>query len=219
MWIANAVIPDARAKLNSVQALDLVPDPKPETKRSGTGMNKLNALKVSACFLTIGCIGVGCATSPTKSPDVSDRVRKDLDQANFKDVSVSQDRDKGVVTLTGHVASDADKAQAEGIAKADAGAQVVADEIAVKPPNDDNMGKVNSDLDSGIEKNLDAALIQSRLDKDVKYDVKNGVVTLKGNVGSQSTRGRAESVASKVPNVRQVVNELDVKVQKATSTQ
>jgi len=183
-------------------------------------MKKLNALKLSACFLALGCVGSGCATSQTKSPDVTDRVRRDLDQANFKDVSVSQDRDKGVVTLKGHVASDEDKGQAESIAKADAAGQVVADEIAVTPPNDDNKtSKVNSDLDSGIEKNLDAALIQSRMDKDVKYDVKNGVVTLKGNVNSQSTRGRAESVASKVPNVLQVVNELDVKEQKATSTQ
>ena len=183
-------------------------------------MNNRNALKLSVWFLALSCIGSGCSTSATKSPDVTDRVRKDLDQANFKDVSVSQDRDKGVVTLSGHVASDADKAQAEGIAKGDAAGQVVADEIAVTPPNDDSKtGKVNSDLDSGIEKNLDAALIQSRLDKDVKYDVKNGVVTLKGNVNSQSMRGRAESVASKVPNVRQVVNELDVKNQKATSAQ
>jgi hyperosmotically inducible protein len=183
-------------------------------------MNKLNAVKMSAVFLALGCIGTGCSTNPAKSPDVTDRVRRDLDQANYKDVSVSQDRDKGVVTLTGHVASDADKGQAEGIAKADSAGQVVADEIAVTPPNDDNKtGKVNSDLDSGIEKNLDAALIQSRLDKDVKYDVKNGVVTLKGNVGSQSSRGRAEAVATKVPNVRQVVDEIDVKDQKATSSQ
>jgi osmotically-inducible protein OsmY len=31
-------------------------------------------------------------------------------------VSVSQDRDKGVVTLGGHVAADGDKSQAESIA-------------------------------------------------------------------------------------------------------
>ena len=53
-----------------------------------------------------------CSNTPTKSPDVSDNIRKSLDQANLKDVSVSQDRDKGVVTLTGNVASDSDKAQA-----------------------------------------------------------------------------------------------------------
>jgi osmotically-inducible protein OsmY len=183
-------------------------------------MHKFSAVKLAACLLALGCIGSGCSTSPTKSPDVTDRVRKDLDLANFKDVSVSQDRDKGVVTLTGHVTSDGDKGQAEGIAKADAAGQVVADEIAVTPPNDDSKAdKVNTDLDGGIKKNLDAALIQSRLDKAVNYDVKNGVVTLKGNVNSQSMRGRAESVASKVPNVHQVVNEIDVKDQKATSTQ
>ncbi len=35
----------------------------------------------------------GCSSS--KSPDVTDNIRKSLDQAGFKDVSVSEDRDKG----------------------------------------------------------------------------------------------------------------------------
>ena len=61
-----------------------------------------------------------------KSPDVTDNIRKSLDQAGYKDVSVSQDRDKGVVTLTGTVPTDSDKAQAESIAKSGAGSQVVA---------------------------------------------------------------------------------------------
>jgi osmotically-inducible protein OsmY len=182
----------------------------------------MKALKKVASLLGVLMIGtfvLGCSTGSTKSPEVSDKVRRDLDQAQFRDVSVSQDRDKGVVTLGGHVASDADKSQAEMIAKADAAGQVVADEIAVVPPVDDSRAKaVNSDLDKGIEKNLDAALLQSKLDKDVKYDVKNGVVTLKGEVNSQTRRSRVESLASSVPNVQQVVNELDVKGQKATST-
>ena len=77
---------------------------------------------------------------------------------------------------------------------------------------------MNADLDKGIEKNLDAALIQARLNKSVKYDVKNGVVTLTGEVNSQSRRALAESTASKVPNVQQVVNELEIKNQKATTS-
>lgn len=161
----------------------------------------------------------GCSMGSTKSPDVSDKIRKDLDQASFKDVSVSQDRDKGVVTLGGHVAYDDAKAQAESIAKADAAGQVIADEIAVVPPNDSSTAKeVNSDLDKGIDKNLDAALAQAKLKKNVDYSVNNGVVTLKGEVNSQTTRKRLEAIASKVPNVQQVVNELEVKNQKATST-
>ena len=77
---------------------------------------------------------------------------------------------------------------------------------------------MNSDLDKGIEKNLDAALIQDKLHKGVKYDVKNGVVTLTGEVNSESKRAHVEKVASTVPNVHQVVNELQVKDQKASST-
>jgi osmotically-inducible protein OsmY len=76
---------------------------------------------------------------------------------------------------------------------------------------------VNSDLDAGIEKNLDAALIQNKCHKGVTYDVKSGVVTLTGEVSSQSKRAQVEQVASTVPNVQQVVNELQVKDQKASS--
>jgi hyperosmotically inducible protein len=77
---------------------------------------------------------------------------------------------------------------------------------------------MNSDLDKGIESNLHAALIQQNLDSSVKYSVKNNVVTLTGDVDSQSRRGLAQEVASRVPNVQQVVNELQVKAQKATSS-
>jgi osmotically-inducible protein OsmY len=47
--------------------------------------------------------------------------------------AVGQDRDKGVVTLGGQVTSDNDKSQAESLAKSLAGAQVVANQIAVVP--------------------------------------------------------------------------------------
>jgi len=61
-------------------------------------------------------------------------------------------------------------------------------------------------------------LIKNRLKKEVKYHVKNGVVTLSGEVVSQSRRSEVENVATAVPNVRQVVNELEVRNQKTTST-
>jgi osmotically-inducible protein OsmY len=73
-------------------------------------------------------------------------------------------------------------------------------------------------VDKGIESNLDAALIQERLHESVKYAVKNSVVTLTGDVDSETKRARAEAVASGVVNVQQVVNELQVKAQKATSS-
>jgi hyperosmotically inducible protein len=187
-------------------------------EQKGDQMKRKTIVGNFVAVLVLGSLA-GCSTGSTKSPDVSERIRRDLDEAHYGDVSVSQDRDKGVVTLGGHVASDGDKSQAESIAKGDAAGQVVANEIAVNPPGAESRASaVNSDLDKAIDKNLDAVLLQNHLDKDVKYDVKNGVVTLKGEVNSQAKRARVEAVAAKVPNVQQVVNELEVKGQKASST-
>ena len=182
---------------------------------------QLKELRLSVAMLALLGVGMlaGCSTTPTKSPDVSDSIRKSLDQAGFKDVSVSQDRDKGIVTLSGNVTSENVKSQAEAIARTLASTQVVADQIAVIPVGIEKEAKaVNADLDAGIEKNLDAALIQNRIHDSVKYEVNNGVVTLTGEVNSQQKRDHAEKVATRVPNVKQVVNDLQVKNQKATSS-
>ena len=87
-------------------------------------------------FLTLLIVGTlsGCSSTPTKSPDVSDNIRKSLDQTGLRNVSVNQDRDKGLVILGGHVPSDGDKSQAESIAKSIAGGQVVSNQIAAIPP-------------------------------------------------------------------------------------
>jgi len=161
----------------------------------------------------------GCSTASSRAVDVSANIRASLDQAGLKDVSASQDRDKGVVTLSGHVATDNDKSQAESIARSLAGGEVVANQIAVLPRGaEGDAKKVNVDLDKGIDSNLDAALIENKLHESVKYAVKNQVVTLSGNVDSQSKRARAERLAAGVVNVEQVVNELQVKGQKASES-
>ena len=84
-------------------------------------------LTVVAAAMLVGC------SQTVKSPDVSGNIRTALDQAGLKKVSINQDREKGVVTLGGHVESDGEKAQAEAIAKSIASGQVVADQIAVVP--------------------------------------------------------------------------------------
>ena len=179
----------------------------------------MKARKLIFSVLPLFVAGMLSSCSSDKSPDVTDNIRKSLDQAGFKDVSGSEDRDKGVVTLTGTVPTDTDKQQAESIAKSTAPNLVVADQIAVRPPGNESEAKaVDSDLDKAIEKNLDATLIKHRLKKNVKYDVKNGVVTLTGDLPSQSKRQQVERLAASIPNVKQVVNEIEVKGQKATTS-
>jgi osmotically-inducible protein OsmY len=174
----------------------------------------------SAC-LAVAAAGTLAGCSQTgKSPDVAASIRVALDQAGLKKVSVDQDRDKGVVTLGGTVAADAEKAQADTLARSLAGSEVVADQIAVLPVGAEHDARaMNSDLDKGIEQNLDAALIQNKMHQGVKYAVKSGVVTLTGEVDSQAKRREAANIAGSVPNVQQVVNELQVKKQKASSSE
>jgi osmotically-inducible protein OsmY len=83
-------------------------------------MKTLKPCLFSLALVVVGTL-VGCSATSTKTADVSDSIRTSLDKAGYKDVSVSQDRDKGVVTLGGHVAADADKSQAESIARSIAG--------------------------------------------------------------------------------------------------
>jgi hyperosmotically inducible periplasmic protein len=180
-------------------------------------MKSLKAVSVLYVAIAIGAT-LGCSDR-SKAPDVANDIRHALDEGGLKDVSVSQDRDKGVVTLGGKVRTDDDKAKAESIAKSIAGNEVVSNEIGVRPNGDESTAKkVDSDLDSGIDKNLDAMLVQHKLKDNVRYDVSNGVVTLKGTVPSQDRRSSVQKLAEQVPNVKQVVNELEVKHQRATSS-
>jgi hyperosmotically inducible protein len=174
----------------------------------------------TAWFAAIAAGVLAGCSSTGQSVDVSSNLRTALDQAGLKKVSVTQDRDKGVVTLGGQVPGDGERAQAESIAKSIVGGQVVSDQIAVVPVGVESEAKaINSDLDKGIEQNLDAALIQGKLHDHVKFAVKNHVVTLTGEVDSQARRHEAARIAAAVPNVQQVVNELQVKNQKATSSE
>ena len=87
------------------------------------------------------------------------------------------------------------------------------------PPGGESVAKaVNSDIDKAIEKLFDAALMQNKLHDIVKYSSKNGVLTLNGDVTSQKMREQVQALAAAVPNVQQVVNEMQVKNEKATAS-
>ena len=93
-----------------------------------------------------------------------------------------------------------------------AGTRIIVNEISIEPVGKEaDARKIESNVDDGIEKNYKAALISNGLDKQsIHFSAKNGVITLKGKVKNQQQRQQAEQVAASVPNVAQVVNELDI---------
>ena len=86
-------------------------------------------------------------------------------------------------------------------------------QISVEPVGNETAAKrVESNVDDGIENNYKAALISKGLDKEhIRLGAKNGVLVLKGSVKTPNQRQEAEQVADNVPNVAQVVNEIQVR--------
>jgi hyperosmotically inducible protein len=179
-----------------------------------TTNNQHRLLLSSAAILAGAMIVAGC--NKPSHPDEKSAVNDALKNNNLSAVSVSQDRDKGVMTLKGNVNSEDLKNQAENVAKQAAPDYTVADEIGVRPPGENTAGSVASNLDSAIEDNYKAAIKAhaSLNDQSIHCDAKNGTLVLKGTVKTARQKKEAEDLAKKVPNVQQVVNEIEVKPSK-----
>lgn len=176
-------------------------------------------LPCSSAILAGALIVAGCQ-SKASHPDEKSAVNNSLNGNNLGDVSVSQDRDKGVITLTGNVNSDEQKSQAETLAKQAAPDYTIANEVGVRPPQAAGQAKaVASSLDSAIEDNYKATLKAHKNldDQSIHYSAKNGTLVLKGSVKTAQQKKEAEALAKKVPNVQQVVNELEIKTDKHSS--
>ncbi|HEV2273653.1 MAG TPA: BON domain-containing protein [Acidobacteriaceae bacterium] len=169
---------------------------------------------MSSVAVLAGALAVaGCNTKPAH-PDEKSAVTNSLSTNNLSDVSVSQDQDKGVITLTGNVNSDDQKTQAATLAKQAAPDYTIANEIGVRPPGAESQASsVASDLDSGIEDNFKAALKGHKNldDQSISCSAKNGTLLLKGTVKTTRQKKEAEDLAKHIPNVQQVVNEIEVK--------
>jgi hyperosmotically inducible periplasmic protein len=168
--------------------------------------------KYSGALAIVLLLALGVACNSRNNPSVKDTVKKSLEQADLKDVTVKEDRDKNLVTLGGTVHSDEAKQRAGEVAKSAAGDRVIANEISVRPVNQETAAKqIASNVDSGIESNYKAALIANGLDREhIRFDSKNAVLTLKGKVKTAEQKQQAQQVAQSVPNVQQVINELQV---------
>jgi osmotically-inducible protein OsmY len=156
---------------------------------------------------------LGCSSQRANTPSYKDAVKQSLDNGGFKDVTVSEDRDKGVITLGGMVISADEKAKVEDLAKSAAPGIVVSNQVSIEPASyESDARKIESNVDKGIQDNFKAALIGNRLeDQHINYEAKNGVLTLTGQVDTPRERAQAEKLAGTIPNVEQVVNKLDVR--------
>lgn len=115
--------------------------------------------------------------------------------------------DDGIVTLTGHVRSYAEKLAAENATRRIKGVRGIAEDIEVRFLND----KKTAD-DQIAKRALDVIEWASTIPNDaVQVKVRNGVVTLTGNVDWFYQKDDADAAVHKLSGVRAVINDIKIK--------
>ena len=163
-------------------------------------------MKFKVCVaIVVACLGAACH----RAPDTEDTLRKALDQANMQQVEVKVDNDERIVHLKGAVGSMAERSRAEEVADAVVGTSGrVLNELTVKGLNDTTA----DDLDGDIRKNLDRMIDNDPTlkQRDVNFEVTNGMVAIKGTVWSVDEKNRVGEMTKAAAGVKDLANGLQI---------
>ncbi len=117
----------------------------------------------------------------------------------------------GVVKLTGFVETYAQKASAEKAAKSPYGVRAVANDIHIKPEFQKTDPDIAKDALHALESHVNVP------DKDITVTVKDGWITLEGEVEWMYQKDAAESAVRYLQGVKGVSNQIEVKPKVSTT--
>jgi hyperosmotically inducible protein len=160
-----------------------------------------------------------------------------LDEDVLEGSNIDVDVKNGVVTLQGTVPSEAARARAIAVSKANDGVKNVVDQLKIAPPQKGTMARAGDkaqhagekaadktgNLASKTGRKIDDGWIKSKIyaqymadwntildDSNIDVDVKDNVVTLNGTVKSNEAKSKAVSVAKATDGVKSVRDNLRV---------
>jgi len=188
--------------------------------------------KWSVLFAVVAAtvIGIACASDASITTKVKAKISADRTITSGDQISVTTQ--KGVVTLSGTVDSDASKQRALTLARGTEGVKEVVDNLTAPPatasaaPTEGTApegvsGAVSEAAGKLAEKVDDATIttvVKTKLIGDsqvaarkIDVDTKDGVVTLKGTVTSETERDKAIQIARDTKGVQRVDDQLTVK--------
>ena len=155
-----------------------------------------------AAALTAGCRSNG--------PNPSEQVQSGLRSANLNDVNVEWDSSARIAHLKGTVDRPTDRQRAEDIATATVGTTGTGlNEVTIKGLNDTTAGNLDGEIKSQLKKMRDADAILR--DRDIDFDVHNGVVTVKGEVRTAEEKNKVTELVRAAPGVKDMANALEIK--------
>lgn len=132
-----------------------------------------------------------------------------FDDKNTHALQINVETYKGIVQLSGFVASEAERNEATRVTKGVSGVKEVHNDVAIHDAT--SVGtKLDDSLITGRVKSalIDAADVKGR---QINVETKGGIVQLAGFVTSDGMRARAEKIAVGIHGVKRVDNVLLVK--------
>jgi osmotically-inducible protein OsmY len=145
-----------------------------------------------------------------RGPDPEEQVSKALKDAKLDDVKVDWDQDAHVAHLKGTVDQATDRQRAEDVATAAVGTSGrILNEVTVRNVNENSADDLDGDIRSHLKDMVDND--QVLRDRDINFDVNNGVVTVKGEVRTAAEKNKVTEIVRAAPGVKDMANGLEIK--------
>ena len=165
---------------------------------------KLSFIAISAA-LVISL--AGCERRSASDATITSAVKNKLAaDPTTSAAKIDVDTSNGVVTLNGKVPTTAEKSEAERLAR-NPGVTQVVNNISVERGESANGGTLG---DTGILASIKSQYATNGI-FGTNVDVKNGEVTITGEVENALEKSRAEEIARKTSGVKSVKNQLTIK--------
>jgi hyperosmotically inducible protein len=166
---------------------------------------KLSFIAISAA-LVISL--AGCERRSASDATITSAVKNKLaTDPTTSAAKIDVDTSNGVVTLNGKVPTTAEKSEAERLARNTQGVTQVVNNISVERGESANGGTLG---DTGILASIKSQYATNGI-FGTNVDVKNGEVTITGEVENALEKSRAEEIARKTSGVKSVKNQLTIK--------
>ena len=164
---------------------------------------------IHAAAMLVLLVGAPLSYACNRGPDVKEQVTDSLKQANIDDVNVEWDKDENIVHLKGAVDSTAERQRAEQVAMAAVGTSgKVLNELTVEGMNESTADNFDGQIRDRLSEMVDRDTTLT--DRDINFDVNNGVVTVKGKVRSAAEKDRLGELVKSAPGVKDFANAVEI---------
>src|SRR5438128_5834354 len=160
--------------------------------------------RVGAVACLMGAVAISACSH---GPDPSDDVSKALRSANLNEVTVNWDGSARIAHLRGTVDRPTDRLRAEEVANAAVGTTgKILNEVTIKGLNEKNAGNLDREIKSQLKDMVKSDPILR--DRDLSFEVTNGVVTVKGEVRTADEKTKVTELVRAAPGVNDMENAL-----------